>query len=257
MVKVSAIFSDYDGTLSALEHRREDAYIAPRLVRLLTKASKTVKVGIVTTKDLSFIEERVPFAHGIAASCGLQFQIGDRVIEDERARKNEKVETAYKETLKSILPIRDNIMIERKENEDGDLFAFCIDWRLANDWDDAKRRTAALLTHFKDEGLYVVESNVSPFANVFPFPVEKGSAFARLRTEIGVAGPVMYWGDSEVDDPAFKLADISIGINHRRVMPKLGCQYQLEFFELENFLSKLIEADFDFRGTMIERNTIE
>lgn len=257
MVKVGAIFSDYDGTLCALEQRREDAHIVPRLQRLLTKASKTVKIGIVTTKDLDFIKERVPFAHGIAASCGLEFQIGDRIIEDDRVQKNEKVEIAYRETLKRILPIHDNIMIERKLTEDGNLLAFCIDWRLASDWDEAKRRAAPLLTYCKEGGLYVVESDVSPFANIFPFPVDKGSAFAKLRNEMGVTGPVMYWGDSEVDDPAFQLADVSIGINHRRIMPKLACKYRLGFFELENFLSHLIEADFEFKDTMAERNTQE
>ena len=257
MVKVDAIFSDYDGTLCALEQRREDAHVAPRLQRLLTKASKTVKVGIVTTKDLDFIKERVPFAHGIAASCGLEFLIGDRIIEDYRVQKNEKVEIAYREILKRTLPVRDNIMIERKLTEDGNLLAFCIDWRLSSDWDETKRRAAPLLTYCKEEGLFVVESNVSPFANVFPFPVEKGSAFTKLRKEMGLTGPVMYWGDSEVDDPAFKLADISIGIIHRQVMSKLACQYRLGFFELENFLSNLIEANFDFKDKMAERNTQE
>jgi len=257
VVKVDAIFSDYDGTLCALEQRREDAHMAPRLQRLLAKASKAVKVGIVTTKDLDFIKERVPFAHGIAASCGLEFCIGDRLIEDDRVQNNEKVEIAYRETLKRILPTRDNIMIERKLAEDGDLLAFCIDWRLSSDWDEARRRAAPLLAYCKEVGLFVMESDVSPFANVFPFPVEKGSAFAKLRNEMGVTGPVMYWGDSEVVDPAFRLADISIGINHRRIRPKLACQYRLGFFELENFLSNLIGADFDFKDAMVERNTQE
>jgi HAD superfamily hydrolase (TIGR01484 family) len=256
MVKVEAIFSDYDGTLCPLELRREDAFISPRLRRLLIKASKRIKLGIVTTKDLSFAEDRVPFAHGIAATCGLEIQVGDRLIIDERVQEpNRKVEAAYKVALKKILPIRDNIMIERKESEDGDLIAFCIDWRLARNWDEARKNAMPLLTYCKEEGLYVVESTISPFANVFPVEVDKGAALSKLRTEMAVNGPIMYWGDSEVDNTAFQLADVSIGIKHRRIMPKLSCKYRLEFFELENFLRNLIEADFNFRDEMIERNT--
>jgi len=256
MVKVEAIFSDYDGTLCPLEVRREEAVISPRLRRLLTKASKRIKLGIITTKDLSFVKDRVPFAHGIAATCGLEIQVGERVIVDNRVREpNKKIEKTYQTVLARILQIRDNIMIERKEAEEGYLIAFCIDWRLSRNWDEARKRATPILAYCKEEGLYVVESDVSPFANVFPMLVSKGEAFAKLRLEMGITGPVMYWGDSEVDNPAFELADVSVGVKHRRIMPELSCKYRLEFFELENFLMNLIDSDFEFQEGMIEKNT--
>ena len=155
---------------------------------------------------------------------------------------------------RAILQIRDNIMVERKETDDGGLIAFCIDWRLTRNWDEAHRKAAPVLALCKDQGMYVVESNISPFANIFPFEVDKGAAFVKLRKEMAVTGPVMYLGDSEADDPAFLLADISVGIKHRRVMPSLKCKYKLEFFELEVFLSKLIESNFNFQERMLQRN---
>jgi len=255
MVKVGAIFSDYDGTLCPLEVRREDAYLSPILTRLLRKVAKSIPLGIVTTKDLAFIRERVPFANGISGSCGLEMQVGEKVTIDERVRKpNEKFQRAYQEVLKKVLQTRENLMIERKESDDENLIAFCIDWRLARNWDEAKRQAAPLLAYCRDQDLVVVESDISPFANVFPVKVDKGEALRNLKQAMGITGPIVYLGDSEVDDPAFQIAEISVGVKHRRVMPKLQCKYRIEFFEMENFLSKLVDSDFDFKEDMVQRN---
>ena len=254
MVKVGAIFSDYDGTLCPLEVRREDAYLSPILRRLLTRVSKACPLGIITTKDLAFIRERVPFANGISGSCGLEMQVGEKVTIDERVQQpNEKFQKAYQEVLKKVLQTRENLMIERKESDDENLIAFCIDWRLSRNWDEAKRRASPLLAYCREQGLYVVESDVSPFANVYPMKVDKGEAFRKLKEAMGVSGSVIYLGDSEVDDPAFQLAEISIGVKHRRIMPKLQCKYRIEFFEMENLLSRLLDSDFDFREDMVHR----
>lgn len=255
-MKVEAIFSDYDGTLCPLELRREDAFISPRLRRVLTKASKRTKLGIVSTKDLSFIRDRVPFAQGYSGSSGLEMQVGDRIVIDERVRSlGEKIDKVYQEALKKILTIRDDIMVERKETEDGDLIAFCIDWRLTRDWEKAHKEAGPVLALCKERGMHVSESDVSPFANIFPFEVNKGDALTNLRKEMGIAGPVIYFGDSEADDPAFQVADVSVGVKHTRQMPVLKCKYRLEFFELENFLSGLIDSDFEFKEGMLQKNT--
>jgi len=254
-VKISAIFSDYDGTLSQLESRREDAVLSPIVRRLLTKVGKHVILGIVTTKDLSFIRERVPFAHGISASCGLEMQVGEKTWLDERVREPHRVlEKTYQEILKKVLQASDNLVVERKESDDEHLIGFCLDWRLARNWDEAKRIAAPLIDYSRKQGLYVVESDVSPFANIFPMKIDKGEAFEKLKKELGVQGPIMYLGDSEADDPAFKLAEISVGVKHRRVMPKLQCKYRIEFFELENLLTELVDSDFDFKETMATKN---
>jgi len=255
-LKISAIFSDYDGTLSQLESRREDAVLSPILRRLLSKASKRITFGIVTTKDLSFIRDRVPFAHGISASCGLEMQVGEKIVLDDRLREpNQVLEKTYQDMLKKVLQARDNLVIERKESEDERLIAFCIDWRLARDWDEARKLAAPLLAYCRSQGLSVVESEVSPFANVFPVKVDKGEAFEKLKDALGVTGAIMYLGDSEADDPAFQRADVSVGVKHRRVMPKLQCKYRVEFFELENLLTELIDSDFDFKESMATKNT--
>lgn len=256
MVRLHALFSDYDGTLCPLEIRREDAYVTPKLRHLLTVISKTIKFGMVTTKDLDFVVDRIPFASGYAATCGLEMQVDDRVFMDERLHRESKIMSeTYEEVVSKILHIKDNIIIERKENSSGNLIAFCIDWRTSHNWEEVRQKIAPILDSCRRR-LFVVESSISPFANVFPFHVDKGTAYRRLRKELDVTGPALYLGDSEVDDPAFQLADISVGVKHSRTIPPLKCKYMLEFHELESFLTDLIDANLDFNDDMLARNVL-
>ena len=65
-------------------------------------------------------------------------------------------------------------------------------------------------------------------------------------------GKVIYLGDSENDNPAFKKADISIGINSdNRLKPDLKCTYNLNFENLSLFLRKLATNDFEFSESLL------
>lgn len=59
----------------------------------------------------------------------------------------------------------------------------------------------------------------------------------------------MYLGDSENDNPAFRKADISIGIrSHERLNPNLDCRYTVFFDKLAGLLEKLRNDNFVFSG---------
>lgn len=254
-MKIQALFSDYDGTLAPLEVRRQEAVISQRLRRFLTSMCKRITVGIVTTKDLDFIRERMPFVHGISATAGLQMQVGEKIFEDERAlRFSEKMEKACHEAVSKIVESGSDIMVERKSTEDDELIAFCLDWRLSKDWEEARKRAKPILAQCKEMGFYVVESEHSPYANVYPFEVDKGAALQKLRNELHVTGPIMYLGDSEADNPAFELADVSVGVKHQKVMPQMSCRYLIEFFELEAFILRLLDGDLEFSEEMAQPN---
>jgi phosphoserine phosphatase len=63
---------------------------------------------------------------------------------------------------------------------------------------------------------------------------------------------VMYLGDSENDNPAFRKSDISIGISSdKRLNPKLDCQYNIEFKRLSFFLRRLLDNDLIFSENLI------
>jgi HAD superfamily hydrolase (TIGR01484 family) len=253
-MKIQAIFSDYDGTLSSIEVPREKAFVPPKLFHALESASRKVPIVIITTKDLKFVSEKVPFAHAIAATCGLELQIGTKLISDKRAKENlSLVNEAYSESLDVVSYMKDNIVVETKTTHKGDLMGFCLDWRASRNWRHAHNAVRPLVAKFRGRGLHVVESKFNPFVDIYAIKVEKGSAFLRLKHELGLNSPIMYLGDSEMDNPAFELAEVPIGIKHKESSPTLQCAYYVEFHDLEPFISRLLAANLNFVPEMIKR----
>lgn len=74
---------------------------------------------------------------------------------------------------------------------------------------------------------------------------------------MSVSWLLVYLGDSEVDNSAFQIAEVSIGVQHTRKMPKLSCKSVLGFFELERFLTDLLDTGFEFREHMLQTNAAE
>lgn len=64
---------------------------------------------------------------------------------------------------------------------------------------------------------------------------------------------ILYLGDSENDNSAFKRASISIGnrISDKRLTPKLDCQYLIEFKQLSDFLKHLEENKYIFSESLL------
>jgi phosphoserine phosphatase len=63
----------------------------------------------------------------------------------------------------------------------------------------------------------------------------------------------LYLGDSENDNPAFRKADISIGVrSDERLHPRLDCQYLINFSQLSKFLSMLLKNDFNFSERLLQ-----
>ena len=64
---------------------------------------------------------------------------------------------------------------------------------------------------------------------------------------------VLYLGDSENDNPAFRRSDISIGVSSdKRLNPKLACKYSIEFKHLSIFLNRLLESGLIFSEDLLK-----
>jgi HAD superfamily hydrolase (TIGR01484 family) len=171
-----------------------------------------------------------------------------------------------------------SILIERKHTSDGRILAgITIDWRHTKNWDYHKKGVqhfvSAAVTNLsqppKPVNLYVQKYEHHPFVDVYAVECSKGTAFDMVLSEIRAgrdgrgkndhrkniiicAEDVLYLGDSENDNPAFRKAGISIGIrSDARLKPKLDCSYFLNYEALSSFLTGLMKNDCMFMERLI------
>ena len=254
---ISALFLDFDGTISPLGVSRPKAQVSSALADVLQKIAEVVPVAVITTKDMRFIQERVPFASAWAAIGGIEIKIGDRILgPTQEISSPSSVEALLGRLEAKTRQIDESVCIERKTLSDGRVVAFCIDWRLTMDWELVRRRLEPLLKSVEEDGFTVLTYPGRPYADVYQDGADKGKALLTLRSELRINEPIMYLGDSEPDNSAFDLADISIGVLHSETPPSLRCEFFIQFNHIETFFRDLWRNRlvFDPKSQWIVRN---
>jgi len=104
--------------------------------------------------------------------------------------------------------------------------------------------------------LFIQEYSTHPFIDVYVTKLNKGGAFdsvvSKLYEIMNIKGKIIYLGDSENDNPAFRKADISIGVNSdNRLNPTLDCTYSIKYENLSIFLRRLVDNDFYFSKSLL------
>jgi hypothetical protein len=110
--------------------------------------------------------------------------------------------------------------------------------------------------------LFVQTYRSHPFLDVYARYCNKGMAFDLVTHKIlnintagegGKGKGILYLGDSENDNPAFRKASVSIGvISDKRLAPKLDCQYLIEFKNLYSFPKNLVRSKFVFLEDLLK-----
>jgi hydroxymethylpyrimidine pyrophosphatase-like HAD family hydrolase len=183
-------------------------------------------------------------------------------VDDETLQYNSQVLSQLIEQIRSDFK---EVRIEQKFTVTGKkaLAGITIDWRHLQDWKYFKTKLEPQLKKViteKQRGLNPKRSNIHvqtyathPFIDIYATFCDKGMAYDSVLSHIPPIKreqhTIMYLGDSENDNPAFRKADISIGIkSDKRLNPILDCKYILEFDKLSGFLEKLKYDDFMFSG---------
>jgi HAD superfamily hydrolase (TIGR01484 family) len=159
-----------------------------------------------------------------------------------------------------------DVIVERKYvSNKATLAGITIDWRHLRDWKSFKKTSEPLLEKairkqqelsFNTNTLYTQTYTTHPFIDVYAVKCNKSIAFDRVISEIPFAEckghKIMYLGDSENDNPAFRRADVSIGVlSDDRLNPKLKCEYTISFNQLSIFLNELLDKDFEFSDYLL------
>ncbi len=162
-----------------------------------------------------------------------------------------------------------DITVERKFTSDNQILAgITIDYRHLKDWQSYKRNIEPDLKEIFERNInsssanqhyYIQTYSTHPFMDIYSVRCNKGLAFDATISELScfnadddIRQNILYLGDSENDNPAFKRADVSIGVrSDKRLNPELTCQYLVEFDQLSIFLKRLQYNDFVFSDKLL------
>jgi len=245
-LNLKCLSSDYDGTISPLDVTRSDSHVPLETGVMLRHISRFLPISIFTMKDLDFVMPRTPFAHAWSAMGGLETRVGKKVL------RKEWLESALSNVSDAIHHAKSYITaagveIEEKQDSEGNTIAFCVDWRRAKDLEAAKSQAEAVASDCEALKLRVLRYKNHPFFDVYPIVPDKGRALQETLQELAVEGGVLYLGDSEADNPAFRNASISVGVLNGETPSKLlDCDYFVKFEDVPRFLKALIANDLRF-----------
>jgi hypothetical protein len=208
---------------------------------MLRQISNFLPISVITMKDLPFIMPRTPFAQAWSAIGGLEMRIGKRVLKRECLEHSLLSISRALDYAKSHLASA-GVEIEEKQDSEGRSVAFCVDWRKAKDSKIAKQEAERVGAYCEPLNLRVIRYETQPFFDVYPVAPDKGWALQEMLNELALRnGGVLYLGDSEMDNSAFKASNISLGVLHDETpLETLDCDYLVNFENIPDFLNALL-----------------
>ena len=229
-MKIGAIFSDYDGTLSPAEVPLSESRVPKDVEEALLEIAASVPVAIVTSKDAGFVRPRTRFASAWACASGLDIVLADgRVGQAPEMSARLPDGLAYAKGL-----VKPGMAIETKRDSGGRLLGFSLDWRRSAP--PSREAVASAKRTLAGLGLAVVHDPAMPYLDVFGARPDKGRAVAALKRLLGVRRGVLFLGDSLHDNPAFGEADRGLCVDHGQGLERLTCGYVVESGDLGRLL---------------------
>jgi trehalose 6-phosphate phosphatase len=235
-----ALFFDYDGTLTPIVRRPEEATLSDDMRSLLRELARRVSVAIVSGRDLADVRGMVELddlyyagSHGydVAGPGGMRMQ-------QEQADDHLPDLAAAERELGDRLEEIEGAWVERKR------FAIAVHFREADKSDenrvehavDEVRGAHPRLRKKGGKKIFELQPDV---------PWDKGRAVRWLLEQLGLDGPgvlPVYIGDDVTDEDAFEaLADGGLGIRVGEPdEPTHAAFYLRDTAELERFCRELL-----------------
>ena len=283
--KVDAILSDYDGTLCPTTSLRDkNSYgagtIPQGLEQELFRISEHIPICIISSKDYTFLHKRARFAKILSCVLGIETIVHKPHYIDEPQnygciRCQHLITSSHSlmansKLLNNVVEVLQNhnyrdIMIERKYTSNKEnLIGLTIDYRHLDNWHSFKENKEPGLEEIIKKSInanlapnlsakdrpFIQKYSSHPFLDVYGVECNKGLAFNSVLSNLEEEKErrtenIMYLGDSENDNPAFRKSDISIGIrSDTRINPLLDCKYMLDFKQLPMFLRSLMNNNY-------------
>ncbi len=279
--KVTAIVSDYDGTLCPINRVGSDISgrneIPSELAQVLMQISESIPICVLSRKDYRFLYYRIPFAKIFSCIAGIETLVmaenndvqQPRRISSRHLLVDEKLllttTIALDQLADDVASKFPSIKVERKFTVDGILSGLTFDWRHLEDWNRYKfavgnyvKEVVSCEPYCHPTQLYVQEYQAHPFVDVYPVEFNKGLGFECVKIDVypyskDFPQKILYLGDSDSDNQAFKKADISIGVvsDERTANTNLLCNYKLKFDRLASFLQRLRNNNFVFSKSIL------
>jgi trehalose 6-phosphate phosphatase len=187
----TALVMDFDGTLSDIVARPDDAAARPEIVPLLhTLVARFGVVGIVSGRPVEFLRTQLPVAGlALVGQYGLERAVGDDIEADPRVEPFLAAVADVAARADAELP---GVLVERKGR-----IAVTLHWRTDQDRSDEGRDWADRMAAASGLALYPTRmaAELRP-----PVGVDKGDAIAALVDGVRVA---MFAGDDHGDLAAF------------------------------------------------------
>ncbi|HXW36943.1 MAG TPA: hypothetical protein VEJ36_03445 [Nitrososphaerales archaeon] len=246
---VRALFCDYDGTLAPLRVSRANSKVPERLARTLSRVHSLIPVAVVTAKDYGFVRSRTPFADAWSCVYGI-----------ETVLKNGKTTLLrplpdFSGVLRTVRGLPGGASVEYKRASTGELCGLCVEWKRSRS--PSKAEIESNICRIRALGFQVLHDPFYLRFDVIPANGGKGAAVQHLQFALGVDGGVVFLGDSEADNPAFRLSEVSIGVLSGSRMPKLDCRYYVMRDKLGDFLGSLVDNGLEFNDRLPHLSLVE
>lgn len=243
------LFLDYDGTLTPIVKRPEDALISDEMKKALQKCAQKMKVAVVSGRDMDDLKSKV--------------QLNDLIYAGSHGFRISGPEGLYKEHEKSdeILPRLDEIeskcnnefpKIDEGVQIDRKRYAVAVHYRNADEKNvpAIKQKVEDILNNNPDfkvgEGKKILE--IKPAVNW-----HKGEAVLWIMKKIGADDTgkyvPIYIGDDVTDEDAFRsIRDFGVGILVGAHSQETAAKYKLDDVpDVKDFLNRLADLEDEVR----------